>query len=84
MKTANCWSNNKLSPSLAPETIKKKLSYTTLPVYFDDVTSDKFLSKITAGYDDGEVYETREVSNIQCIQCIPFSKSKTYLIQLEF
>ena len=32
-----------------------------MPLYFDDVTDDKFLSKITEGFDDGEVYETTEV-----------------------
>ena len=51
-----------LSYSLAPETIKKRLSQTSLPINFDDVKSDKFLSKITEGFDDGEVYETKEAS----------------------
>ena len=37
------------------------LSQTSLPINFDDVKSDKFLSKITEGFDDGEVYETKEV-----------------------
>ena len=62
MKTVSCWHKNKLSYSLAPETIKKRLSQTSLPINFDDVKSDnKFLSKITEGFDDGEVYETKEV-----------------------
>ena len=62
MKCVSCWSKNKLSYTLAPETIKKRASFTTLPLYFDDVKSDKFLSKITEGFDDGEVYETKEVN----------------------
>ena len=64
MKTASCWKKNKLSYSysMAPETIKKRLSQTSLPINFDDVKSDKFLSKITEGFDDGEVYETKEAS----------------------
>ena len=62
MKTVSCWSKNKMSYSMAPETIKKRLSQTSLPITFDDVKSDKFLNKITEGFDDGEVYETKEVS----------------------
>ena len=62
MKVVGDWTKNKLSYTLAVETIKKKASYTTLPLYFDDVNSDKFLAKITEGFDDGEVYETKEVS----------------------
>ena len=61
MKSVSYWQKNKLSYSLAPETIKKRLSQTSLPINFDDVKSDKFLSKITKGFDDGEVYETKEV-----------------------
>ena len=62
MHTVSDWTKNKLSYSLAKETIKKKASYTSLPLYFDDVKSDKFLSTITEGYDEGENYETAEVS----------------------
>ena len=61
MKGTSCWSKNKLSYNLAMETIKKRASFTSLPLYFDDVKSDKFLVKITEGFDDGEVYETKEV-----------------------
>jgi hypothetical protein len=61
MKTVSDWGKNKLSYSLAKETIKKKASFTALPLYFDDVKSDKFLSTITEGYDEGENYETSEV-----------------------
>ena len=61
MHTVSDWAKNKLSYSLAKETIKKKASYTSLPLYFDDVKSDKFLSTITEGYDEGENYETAEV-----------------------
>ena len=60
MKCVGDWNRNKLSYTLALETIKKKASFTTLPTYFDDVKSDKFLAKITEGFDDGEVYETKE------------------------
>ena len=55
----NCvgdWDKNKLSYTTAMPTIKKKLSYTAFPFYFDDVKSDKFLDKITEGYDNGETY----------------------------
>ena len=45
------------------ETLKKKMSFTTLPLYFDEVEDDKFLSKFTEGFDDGMVYETSEVRN---------------------
>ena len=61
MKTVSDWGKNKLSYSLAKETIKKKASYTALPLYFDDVKSDRFLSTVTEGYDEGENYETAEV-----------------------
>ena len=64
MNTVSDWSKNKLSYSLAKETIKKKASYTSLPLYFDDVKSDKFLSTITEGYDEGENYETAEVGKL--------------------
>ena len=43
------------------DTIRKKVSYTSAPVYFDDVKAANFLSKITEGFDNGETYETREV-----------------------
>ena len=38
------------------------MSYTTMPLYFDDVKDDGFLKQITEGFDDGEVYETTEVT----------------------
>ena len=60
-KLVSDWKKNKLSYCLAPETIKKRASYTSLPLYYDDCKNDKFLAKITEGYDDGEVYETKEV-----------------------
>ena len=31
-----------------------------MPLYMDDVKDDKFLAKLTEGFDDGEVYETSE------------------------
>ena len=61
MKLVSDWRTNKLSYSLAMETIKKRASFTSLPLYLDDVKSDKVVEKLTEGYDDGEVYETREV-----------------------
>ena len=64
MKCTSCWLRNKLSYNLAPETIKKRASFTSLPLYFDDVKSDRFLKKITEGFDDGEVYKTKEVRNV--------------------
>ena len=67
MASCSNWKKNKMSYSLAKETIKKRASFTTCLLYFDDVKSDKFISNITEGYDDGEVYETKEV-NIKYIQ----------------
>ena len=64
MKCVGDWEMNKLSYNLAIPTIKKKASFTAMPLYFDDVKSDKFLEKITEGFDDGEVYETKDVSYI--------------------
>ena len=49
-----------MSSRLKMETIKKRLSFTTMPVFFDDVKYERFLDKITEGFDDGEVYETSE------------------------
>ena len=60
MKCVSSWERNKLSYRLKMETIKKRLSFTTMPVIFDDVKDDKFLEKVTEGFDDGEVYETNE------------------------
>ena len=63
------WTRNKLSYRLKIETIKKRLSFTTMPLYFDDVKDDKFLARITEGYDDGEVYETAEVNYLKAFCC---------------
>ena len=54
------WKTNKLSPKLSTETIKKKCSFTTCPIYFDDVKKDTFIARITEGFDDGDTYETAE------------------------
>ena len=61
MKCVSSWSRNKVSYRLKIETINKRISFTTMPLYFDDVKDDGFLRKITEGFDDGEVYETAEV-----------------------
>ena len=37
------WKSNRLSPKISNETIKKKFSYTTCPIYFDDVKGIIFL-----------------------------------------
>ena len=50
-----------MSYRLKIETINKRISFTTMPLYFDDVKDDGFLRKITEGFDDGEVYKTAEV-----------------------
>ena len=63
-KCVSDWNRNKLSHRLKIETVKKRLSFTTMPAYFDDVTDDKFLAKITEGFDDGEVYEKTEVRRL--------------------
>ena len=60
MKCVSSWERNKISYRLKMETIKKRLSFTTMPIIFDDVKDDKFLERITEGFDDGEVYETSE------------------------
>ena len=54
------WKSNKLSPKLSTETIKKKCSFTTTPIYFDDVKMDSFIGRITESFDDGATYETAE------------------------
>ena len=61
MKCTSDWQRNRISPRVKMETIKKKLSLTNNPVYFDDVKDDKFMVKMTEAYDDGETYETSEV-----------------------
>ena len=61
MKCTLDWKCNKISHRLKIETIKKRTSYTTMPIYLDDVNDGKFLAKITEGFDDGLVYETSEV-----------------------
>ena len=62
-KCVSCWEKNKISHRTKIETIKKRMSFTTLPLYTDDVKDRKFLCKVTEGYDDGETYETNEVNN---------------------
>ena len=54
------WKTNKLSHKLSTEAIRKKQSFTTCPLYFDDVKKDTFINRITEGFDDGETYETAE------------------------
>ena len=87
MKCTSSWSKHKLSYTLAMETIQKRASFTGLPLYFDDVKSDRFLSKITEGFDDGQVYETAEVRYINIANDISNIKTsflymKTLLILL--
>ena len=50
------------------ETIKKRASFTTMPLYFDDVKDVKFLARATEGFDDGEVYETSKVNIVICLK----------------
>ena len=57
---ASDWKTNKLRPKLSTETIKKKCSFTSCPIYFDDVKKDTFIAGITEGFDDGDTYETAE------------------------
>ena len=79
-KCVSDWSRHKVSYRLKIETIKKRASFTTMPLYFDDVDDDKFLAKITAGFDDGEVYETNEVSVplLKGLSRLPLELSKLY------
>ena len=57
MKCVSSWDRNKISYRLKMETIKKRLSFTTMPVIFADVKDDNFLERITEGFDDGEVLD---------------------------
>ena len=61
MKCSSNWARNKISHKIKIETKKKRLALNTMPFYFDDVNDDRFLAKVTSGFDDGEVYETAEV-----------------------
>ena len=81
MASCSDWKKNKLSYSLAPQAIKKRISFTTSLVYFDDVKSDKFLHTVTEGFDDGEVYETKEV-NIKFFVCNYRDKYLAFVIYL--
>ena len=48
------------------QTIKKRASVSTPPIYFDDLGEEKegkFAARVTEGFDDGEVYETGDVSD---------------------
>ena len=49
MKCASSWSRNKVSYRLKIETINKRISFTTMPLYFEDVKDDGFLRKIMKG-----------------------------------
>ena len=60
-KCTSDWERNKISYRCKIETIKKRASFTTMPLYFDDVNEGGFLGRVTEGFDDGEVYETSEV-----------------------
>ena len=62
------------------ETIKKRLSFTSMVAYFDDVNDAKFLGRITEGFDDGEVYETSEVSSESILK----NHTQTTIAQGEF
>ena len=42
-----------------------------MPLYFDDVKDDGFLKQITEGFDDGEVYETAEVTSPSLLLLLP-------------
>ena len=77
-KCTSDWSRNKVSHRLKIENIKKRVSFTTMPIYSDDVTDDKFLARITERFDDGEVYETTEVSNQN--NCITKDGFQQYLM----
>ena len=67
-KCVSDWPRNKISYRLKMETIKKRASFTTMPLYFDDVKDVKFLARATEGFDDGEVYETSEVNIVICLK----------------
>ena len=60
-KCVSSWERNKISYRCKIETINKRISFTTMPIYFDDVKDGGFLAKVTEGFDDGQVYETSEV-----------------------
>ena len=60
MKATSCWKRNRLSSRLKMEMIRRKASFTSLPLYFDDVKNTNFISNITEGFDEGDDYETVE------------------------
>ena len=66
MKCVSSWDRNKISYRLKMETMKKRLSFTTMPVIFDDVKDDKFLERITEGFDDGEVLDCFNFNFFKC------------------
>ena len=60
MKATSCWTRNRLSARVKSEMIKRKASFTSMPLYFDDVKKDNFIANLTEGFDEGEDYETIE------------------------
>ena len=58
MKATSCWVRNRISARLKMEMIRRKASFTSLPLYFDDVKKESFISNITEGFDEGDDYET--------------------------
>ena len=65
MKCVSSWERNKISYRLKMETIKKRLSFTTMPIIFDDVKDDKFLERITEGFSEWEDMAANEFARKQ-------------------
>ena len=60
MKATSCWSRNRMSARVKTEMIKRKASFTSMLLYFNDVKNDNFMSTLTEGFDEGDHYETVE------------------------
>ena len=77
MKAVFDWDRNRVSSRLKKELIRKKASFTTMPIYFDDVKNDNFVSALTEGFDEGDDYETMEREHkrraVMIVSCNYFS-----------
>ena len=65
-KTCSCWQTHRISTLTSIQTLRKKASFTTLPLFLDDVNNDRRVAELTVGYDGGETYETKDGCYRQC------------------
>ena len=77
MKAVSDWDRNRVSSRFKKELIRKKASFTSMPIYFDDVKNDNFVSALTEGFDEGDDYETMEREHkrraVMIVSCNYFS-----------